>query len=269
MTTLKDYITRPANCPHCEGHKFIRYGSDRGLQRYKCKHCSKTFKATTGTPLHRLHKAGKTNRYLKALKLGLSVRKAARFTGISNKTAFAWRHKFLSSLAQTPVLKSENALTGISIIKLAYSAKGRKKQAEKHQTPSRSMIICHAGQTLLQQLPPLRSMHTAKKEINKWKNIAKTPSKFLTSAIKGISLPGKRINKFVEKEAVWATKKETNRIMKWMQRFRGVATKYLQQYWNWYTSMSYFEHFANGTEMFYRLCLNGKNTSIYFNLKNQ
>lgn len=269
MTTLKDNIVYPANCPHCKGHKFIRHGLDRGLQRYKCKHCHKTFKPTTGTPLHWLHKTDKTSSYLKAIKLGLSIRKAARFTGISNKTAFAWRHKFLSSLAQIPVLKSELAITGVSIIKIAYSAKGRKKQAEKYQTPSRSIIITHSGQMFLHKLPPVRAMYAAKTEISKWANIAKTPNKFLTSAINGSAQSGKQINKHVAKKSVLATKKMTNGIMKWMQRFRGVATKYLQQYWNWYTAMSNFERFANGTTMFYHLCLNGKNISTYFNLKNQ
>jgi transposase-like protein len=34
-------------CPHCTFHKVVKNGHARGLQRYRCVGCSKTFNATT------------------------------------------------------------------------------------------------------------------------------------------------------------------------------------------------------------------------------
>ena len=43
-------------CPHCEGRYIHRHGTARGLRRYKCLGCARTFNALTGTPLARLRK---------------------------------------------------------------------------------------------------------------------------------------------------------------------------------------------------------------------
>lgn len=43
-------------CPHCQGRNIHRHGMARGLQRYKCQSCARTFNALTGTPLARLRK---------------------------------------------------------------------------------------------------------------------------------------------------------------------------------------------------------------------
>ena len=40
-------------CPHCAGMHVVRNGMARGLQRYRCRGCGKTFNALTYTPLAR------------------------------------------------------------------------------------------------------------------------------------------------------------------------------------------------------------------------
>lgn len=86
------------SCPHCNSTSLTRSGFDRGIQRYLCKNCLKTFKATIGTPSHGLHKKEKIARYLKAAREGMSVRKAAQYASISNNTSFAWKHRFSQQL---------------------------------------------------------------------------------------------------------------------------------------------------------------------------
>jgi transposase-like protein len=45
-------------CPHCRADAPYRHGHANGLQRYRCRICSRTFNALSGTPLARLrHKA--------------------------------------------------------------------------------------------------------------------------------------------------------------------------------------------------------------------
>lgn len=48
------------NCPHCTSHKLNRWGmTKQGIQRFKCKSCSKTFNALADSPLYRMKKSEK------------------------------------------------------------------------------------------------------------------------------------------------------------------------------------------------------------------
>src|ERR1700739_2968442 len=46
-------------CPHCAAGRILKNGNARGLQRYKCRACGRSFCALTGTPLAGLHMRGK------------------------------------------------------------------------------------------------------------------------------------------------------------------------------------------------------------------
>jgi hypothetical protein len=53
-----DHPGSPPICPRCQAVKPYRHGHAHGLQRYRCRVCSGTFNALSGTPLARLrHKA--------------------------------------------------------------------------------------------------------------------------------------------------------------------------------------------------------------------
>jgi transposase-like protein len=84
-----------SSCPHCAGQRLHRHGVDRGVQRYRCCACRKTFSALTGTPLTRLRHRGKWLDYLESMLDGQSVRKSADKCEVHRNTAFRWRHRFL------------------------------------------------------------------------------------------------------------------------------------------------------------------------------
>ena len=113
------------SCPHCESKLFVKNGK-RGLdQKYKCKACCKVFTSKTGTTQHRLHKPDKFELY-KALMLEsyYPIKQIAKKVGISIQTAFDWRHKILSGTIQDD--KSFEGITEIDDIWFLYSQKGRK-----------------------------------------------------------------------------------------------------------------------------------------------
>lgn len=89
---------QPHACPHCLGEKMVRNGVCDGLQRYLCRSCSRTFNATTGTPLSRLRDKGQFDAYADCMRQGLSVRAAAARVGLSVDKAFRWRHRLLQSV---------------------------------------------------------------------------------------------------------------------------------------------------------------------------
>ena len=105
---LADSVT---HCPHCDSDRIRTAGKARGVQRYKCKDCGRTFGKTNDTPFYRTQKdLSKWHHYLELMfESHLSCVKIAQKVGIHSNTAFAWRHKILNALKQVDNPK----LTGI------------------------------------------------------------------------------------------------------------------------------------------------------------
>ena len=116
-----------ANCPHCQHEKYIKIGKVRGVQRFKCKSCNRTFGLNTNTVVHRTQKPlYMWERYVELMFLGFPIHKIAKELKIAVTTAFYWRHKILSALKK--VTKSN--LAGIIEADETYfplSFKGQKK----------------------------------------------------------------------------------------------------------------------------------------------
>ncbi len=112
-------------CPHCESKLFVKNGTRYGVQNYKCKACCKVFTSRTGTSLYRLQKREKFELY-KALMLESysPIKQIAQKVGISIQTAFDWRHKILSCISREE--KAFEGITEIDDIWFSYSQKGRK-----------------------------------------------------------------------------------------------------------------------------------------------
>jgi transposase-like protein len=113
-------------CGHCKSAAFGSWGVASGLRRYKCKCCSRTFNALTGTPLAQLHRREAWLEYARALVDGVSLRKAAERCGIHLETSFRWRHRFLAS-AKTAKAKAVTGIVEADETFIRKSAKGSKK----------------------------------------------------------------------------------------------------------------------------------------------
>ena len=99
-------------CPHCNSHSAVRNGKRNGLQNYKCKECGKYFSNTTNTiALKSKYGLDTWKEYIECMMMGLSIRKSAAKCGISNATAFYWRHKILGALQNITEIKQK--LSGI------------------------------------------------------------------------------------------------------------------------------------------------------------
>lgn len=246
------------NCPNCNSNHFIRFGKSKNTQRYKCKTCNKTFKDTTDTSLHWLHKKCKVAKYLEALRQGLSVRKAAKHAGISKNTSFAWRHKFLSSLAEKPKTIIEKTVTGTAIIRLPYSAKGRKKEPEKNNSPSNSLIIIGEEIHSINKLNTKRARFSASTLLSTYfpygmtATISNRDTHRLLKNTPSVTII---TNKSIAKQYTDNTKQSIIELQLWMKRFRGVATKYLQQYWEWYSYLKKSNERKNSFQIFQTWCI--------------
>ncbi|VXB45923.1 IS1595 family transposase [Massilia sp. 9I] len=95
---IDDARPAPLCCAGCGSSRHYRHGIVRGLQRYRCRDCGRTFSALSGTPLARLRHRARWLDYLKEMLDSRSVRAAAKLVGVHRNTSFRWRHRFLDGL---------------------------------------------------------------------------------------------------------------------------------------------------------------------------
>ncbi len=113
-------------CPHCKERHIHRHGMARGLRRYKCLACARTFNALTDTPLARLRKRDRWLKYADALNASESVRAAAVRAGVNASTSFRWRHRFLSARKDL----RDHQLTGIVEVDECFILASRKGERQ-------------------------------------------------------------------------------------------------------------------------------------------
>lgn len=256
-------------CPHCKSPAFIKYGKEEGIQRYRCKSCNKTFRASTGTSIHQLHKKDLVEKYIKALQDGLSVRSAAVKVGISKGTSFAWRHKFLASLTKTVQIEEKKEIggKGSAVIRMTYSDKGRKKPPEKIAKDSVSLMIIDGNNTFIKPLNPYRPIRNASEilmSLHADTYIANVPDRILSSALNKSSLTCISRKTQAYKQFQHDLDSKLNQLAEWMERFQGVATKYLHHYWSWFSAMENIKGSICSEEMFIDLCINPQSRKEYF-----
>lgn len=114
------------SCPYCKEDKVIKYGKAKGEQRFLCKSCQKIYKETTGTAIDRIQKkqAFLTCQDMIINEDYMTISQMAEKLNVSSFTIFTWRHKILLSLPE-PTGKFEGE-TEMDDLWFGYSQKGRK-----------------------------------------------------------------------------------------------------------------------------------------------
>ncbi|WP_159150998.1 transposase-like zinc-binding domain-containing protein, partial [Clostridium neonatale] len=86
-------------CLYCKSKNYIKFGTYKGIQRYRCKECEKTFSKTTKSMWSYSKKQPEV--WVKFVELMLqkkSLRACAKILKINIRTAFIWRHKIMREL---------------------------------------------------------------------------------------------------------------------------------------------------------------------------
>lgn len=114
------------SCPYCGNDHFVKNGKSKGNTRYKCKSCNRNFNSFTGTAYQGIKKQDKFEYYKTILFTEglLSLEKMSKRVGISIQTAFDWRHKILSTIK--PEQMNFTGITEMDDVWFLYSQKGRK-----------------------------------------------------------------------------------------------------------------------------------------------
>lgn len=245
-------------CPHCKSINVVKNGNVRGIQRFKCKDCGKTFSYTTNTILYKSNKSIETwEKYCECFLHKFPLRKCAEICGISLDTAFNWRHKILDALQN---MQSDVSLKGIvesDETFFALSFKGSKKENFEiprvahdrgHSVSTRGLsseMVCvpcmvnHEGLSVgqISNLGKPKVQHLEKVINGK----IEQGSVFVTDSLKGyqkvavsnelvhVRIPrGKHKSGVFNINTVNSYHSELKRMINW--NFKGVATKYLNNY---------------------------------------
>ncbi len=129
LAAIEARVEEDRQCPHCNTPGAISRGKARGLRRYQCKECRKTFNAATGTPLSGLHRKDKWLAFGTCLSDGLTVRASAKRCKFAVNTAFRWRHRFLT--AQDPEAHKLTGIVEADETFVLQSKKGERNLARK------------------------------------------------------------------------------------------------------------------------------------------
>lgn len=248
-----------ATCPHCKSMHVIRNGHANGLQRYRCRECCKTFSALTGTPLNRLHKRGKWLDQAKAMQDGQTLREVARTLQIHLSTAHRWRHRFLVA----PNAVQPQALTGIAeadetMFLLSFKGKrsGLDRKARKRGGKATQRGLSHeqvpvpvardrAGATMdcVLKATDMATLSAALKPfLMKDVVLCTDGSKALAGAARELGVEHHAVNLSagIRVDGAWHVQNVNayhSRLKAWVQKFRGVATRYLANYLGWFRAI--------------------------------
>ena len=243
-------------CPHCQRRRIHRHGMARGLRRYKCMGCTRTFNALTGTPLARLRKRDRWLKFAEALNASQTVRAAAARVGIDKSTSFRWRHRFLKA-QKDPKDRQLNGIVEVDECFILASRKGERRlprkarkrggKAEKPGLSGEQTPILIARDRYGHQLDavlPNRSEDAVSAILKD--AVSKTDVLLCIDGDPALIAFAK--SEAIEYELILASHGEhvhekvlhiqtvnsyISRFKKWMDRFNGVATKYLPNYLGW------------------------------------
>lgn len=253
-------------CPHCQATSVIRYGHERsGLQRYTCKACHRTFNDRTSTPMARTHKPAKWANFALCMREAYSCRKAAVEIGVNHKTVFAWRHKVLASITTIPkplltgIVEADEmtfrrSFKGSTPVGRPSRKRGGRRRSKRPRGQGEDKVF-----VMVARNRDTRTASFVMETVTKDALIAQVgpslaPTVLCTDGSQALAAFARECR--LEHIAIPASDGRPKRGIyhiqninayharfdHWMDRFHGVATKYLHHYANWHIAVEQVAH---------------------------
>ena len=219
-------------CPICGGKKYIKHGYYKEIQRYKCKECGKTFSDTTN--LLWSYSKKDLNKWLKFIELMMkkkSLRVCAKKLHINLATAFYWRHKILHGLKFDSIPNTLNGHVHINKTIIIENFKGCRNITT---TKRRNIwiIVAKGDEDSILAMPIFKDFwdwnifhEKIYSKIEKGSYIISYNDRY--SSIKAKEHNKKLIKKVESDDRI---KYIIRNLNKWLSNFKGIATKYLEEY---------------------------------------
>ena len=240
--------------PHCSSEGAVSRGMARGLRRYQCKGCGRTFNALSGTPLSGLHHKERWLSFGASLAKGETVKASAARCDVAVSTAFRWRHRFLAAARsdsevlkgiveadETYVLESRKGARGLGRKARRRGGKAKKRGLSREQVPV-LMAADRSGTTVSAVLPRVDAAAltaaldpvVAKDALLVSDGGASYPP---CAAALGVSHEalnrsmGERVRGDLHVQTV---NSRHSRLKDFLRPRRGIATRYLDNYLSWF-----------------------------------
>lgn len=256
LRVIEERVGDTVTCPHCQSAKSVRFGFTHGQQRYRCKACSKTYIALTGTPFVRLRDKHKLQEQAACMSEGWTVRKTAQRLGLTVDRAFRWRHLFLKFLQE----QKARELTGIVEADETYFRRNYKGQRKDLPRAAKKRGGPAKGERKSDHVPVVVALQRGSRLEHDHILVRRT-KKNITAALRSalsrdavLSTDGNESYRYVARQlgiqaghfvasehghggrGTWHVQNVNayhTRLKNWMRRFHGVATKYLANYLGW------------------------------------
>jgi transposase-like protein len=283
-------------CTHCHSNNAVRFGKYEvkmgtktlKRQRYRCKDCGKTFTDVTNTPLYRTHLPDKWIEFIQCMIEGYSLRKSSELLGVHYVTLFYWRHKVLSAIKKMDFDKFQG-IVEMDETYFLYSEKGKRKiegrKARKRGGASKKRGISNEQVCVL--VARDRQKTTYSKVVGQGRIVKTRLDKAIGSKLSASNVlctdawrafmtyakeKGLEHYRFKSdgKDRVKGVYHIQNvnsyhsRLKGWINRFNGVATKYLDHYLCWFQFLDNIKHRNNDatvSKMLVESCLFSTNVT--------
>ena len=148
-------------CPHCNSTHIVKNGKSGKEQQFKCLDCKKNYSIKTKTLFFHTRKSiNKWKEYIELMKDGKSLRYIAEKLNINLKTSFYWRHKILKFIQDKQNKDNNNNLKGIVEADETYFNESQK--GNKHLNRPR-----RKGKTRQDPITKSHNIETNKRGLNK------------------------------------------------------------------------------------------------------
>jgi transposase-like protein len=270
-------FSRGKVCPHCGHDEVSRNGKYHGKQRYICKSCRKTFTDFTLSPKHNSKKDVKQwIKYAKCMINGYSIRRCAKEVEISIPTSFYWRHKILDAIRAFMGIGSVGGVIEVDEAFFRESFKGNHKKSTTFTMPRKShnrgvkgsfssktekrkrgiskeqvCVLCamdRTGNLITELICKGRMKHTDlerlfRDRIDDEAILCTDSHKSYIKFAQNLGIELQQIKRGKHKEGIYHIQHINafhSKLKKWMDRFNGVATKYLANYMYWFKWLEIF-----------------------------
>lgn len=262
-------------CPFCGHSKILKHGIFHGKnsdkQRYKCQNseCKKTFTEYILSPAYNSKKNLKQwLLYAKCMINGYSIRKCAAIVGINIATSFFWRHKLLEALTNYIGVGSVSGVVEVDETFFPESFKGNHKNSKNFVMPRKSRkrgkevkkrgisneqvcVVCsqdRLGNMITELVCKGRVKHSDLQRL--FENRVEDDAIFCTDShrsyikfAQNLGIELHQIKSGRHTDGVYHIQHISafhSNLKGWIQRFKGVATKYLQNYLYWFKWLQMF-----------------------------
>ncbi|MDU3869237.1 MAG: IS1595 family transposase [Bacillus paranthracis] len=274
-------------CLHCGSISVKKNGKYRARQRYLCKDCGKTFNDMTNTPLSGSRYPHKWLKYFEMMVDGYTLPKISKALEIHISTAFYWRHKILNAVRSL----GNQTLKGIVESDETFFLESDKgKKSITHREPRKRGGVATKRGISKEQICVLVAQdrngqvisQTAGKGRIKSTDIDKVLGSFIDTSALLCSDTATNYKKFAKdkglqhemvnmRKGIYVKKsifhiQHVNayhkRLKQFMERFQGVATKYLDNYLYWFRYLEQSKEVAQ-KERVKKLLFNAVHKSNY------